>query len=94
MISITDLLNAVDTSLKDSLYASDAIKAALGSLPMQSARIVYATDEAATPYTDRYEAAESSLYRAIKNTRSLGITDSVKSDGKVTFRELICVAEN
>ena len=91
LISITDLLNAVDTSLKDSLYASDAIKAALGSLPMQSARIIYARDSG---YTDSYEAAESSLYRAIKNTRSLGIEDSVKSDGKVTFRELICVAEN
>ena len=58
---------------------------------MQSARIVYAKDSG---YTDSYEAAKSSLYTAIKNTRSLGITDSVKSDGKVTFRELICVAEN
>ena len=92
LISTTDLLNAVDSSL--SLYPSDAIEAALGSLPMQSARIVYATDSGATTYTDSYEAAETSLYTAIKNTRSLGITDSVKSDGKVTFRELICVAEN
>ena len=92
LISTTDLLTAVDTSL--SLYPSDAIEAALGSLPMQSARIVYATDSGATTYTDSYEAAENSLYTAIKNTRSLGITGSVKSDGKVTFRELICVAEN
>ena len=94
LISKTDLLTAVDTSLQNSLYTSDAIKAALGSLPMQSARIVYATDSPATTYTDSYEAAENSLYTAIKNTRSLGITDSVKSDGKVTFRELICVGEN
>ena len=96
LISTTDLLTAVDSSL--SLYPSDAIKAALGSLPMQSARIVYATDRPATTYTDSYEAAENSstdsLYKAIKNTRSLGIEDSVTSDGKVTFRELICVAEN
>ena len=92
LISTTDLLTAVDSSL--SLFPSDAIKAALGSLPMQSARIVYATDSSATTYTDKYEAAESSLYTAIKNTRSLGIEDSVKSDGKVTFRELICVVEN
>ena len=89
LISTTDLLTAVDSSL--SLYPSDAIKAALGSLPMQSARIIYAKDSG---YTDSYEEAKSSLYTAIKNTRSLGITDSVKSDGKVTFRELICVAEN
>jgi len=92
LISTTDLLTAVDSSL--SLYPSDAIEAALGSLPMQSARIVYATDNPASTYTDSYEAAESSLYTAIKNTRSLGTEDSVKSDGKVTFRELICVAEN
>ena len=96
LISTTVLLNALDSSL--SLYPSDAIRAALGSLPMQSARIVYATDRPATTYTDSYEAAENSstdsLYKAIKNTRSLGIEDSVKSDGKVTFRELICVAEN
>ena len=92
LISITDLLTAVDSSL--SLYSSPEIQAALGSLPMQSARIVYATDSPATSYTDSYEAAESSLYTAIANTRSLGTEDSVKSDGKVTFRELICVAEN
>ena len=75
-----------------SLYPSDEIKALLKNIPMQSARIVYA--KADGTYTDSYQAAESSLYDAIKNTRSLGITDSVKSDGKVTFRELICVAEN
>ena len=92
LISTTDLLTAVDTSL--SLYPSDAIEAALGSLPMQSARIVYATNDSGTTYTDSYEDAENSLFLAIKNTRSLGIEDSVKSDGKVTFRELICVAEN
>ena len=82
----------MDSSL--SLYPSDAIEAALGSLPMQSARIVYATNSGGTAHTDSYEEAENSLYLAMKNTRSLGITDSVKSDGKVTFRELICVAEN
>ena len=95
LISTTDLLTAVDSSL--SLLpagASDAIKL----LPMQSARIVYAKNSGGTAHTDSYEAAENSseasLYKAIKKTRSLGITDSVKSDGKVTFRELICVAEN
>ena len=92
LISTTDLLTAVDSSL--SLYSTPEIQAALGSLPMQSARIVYATDSPATSYLDSYEAAENSLYTAIANTRSLGTEDSVKSDGKVTFRELICVAEN
>jgi len=66
----------------------------LKALPMSSARIVYATNSPGTTYTDSYEKAESSLYEAMKNTRSLGTEDSVKGDGKVTFRELICVAEN
>jgi len=91
LISTADLINAVDSSL--SLFpagASDIIK----NLPMSSARIVYAKNSPGTEYTDSYEEAESSLYEAIKNTRSLGTEDSVKGDGKVTFRELICVAEN
>ncbi len=58
---------------------------------MSSARIVYASSSG---YTDSYEEAESSLYEAMKNTRSLGIEDSVTGDGKVTFRELTCVSEN
>ena len=95
LISTTDLLSAVDSSL--SLFPDNTTQI-IKDLPMQSARIVYATDRPATTYTDSYEAAENSstnsLYKAIKNTRSLGIEDSVKSDGKVTFRELICVAEN
>jgi len=91
LISTADLINAVDSSL--SLLpagASDVIKA----LPMKSARIVYASSTDSSGYTDSYEKAESSLYQAMKNTRSLGTDDSVKGDGKVTFRELICVAEN
>ena len=93
LINTADLINAVDKSLADKLLpagASDAMKA----LPMKSARIVYAKDSPVTEYTDSYEKAESSLYQAMKNTRSLGTDDSIKGDGKVTFRELICVAEN
>jgi len=91
LISTDDLINAVDSSL--SLLpagASDIIK----ELPMNSARIVYATNSPGTTYTDSYEKAESSLYEAMENTRSLGTEDSVTGDGKVTFRELICVPEN
>jgi len=88
LISTDDLINAVDSSL--SLLpagASDIIQA----LPMNSARIVYASSSG---YTDSFEKAESSLYEAMKNTRSLGIEDSYTGDGKVTFRELICIPEN
>jgi len=90
LINTDDLINAVDSSLSDSLLpigASDAIEA----LPMNSARIVYASSSG---YTDSYEKAKSSLYEAIKNIRSLGIEESITGDGKVTFRELICVPEN
>ena len=91
LISVDDLINAVDSSLNLlPAGASNAIKA----LPMSSARIIYAKDSPATAYSDSYEEGESSLYLAMKNTRSLGIEDSLTGDGKVTFRELICVPEN
>jgi len=93
LINTADLINAVDKSLADKLLPADA-SAAMKALPMKSARIVYAKDSPVTEYTDSYEKAESSLYQAMKNTRSLGTDDSIKGDGKVTFRELICVAEN
>jgi hypothetical protein len=93
LINTADLINAVDKSLADKLLPADASDA-MKALPMKSARIVYAKDSPVTEYTDSYEKAESSLYQAMKNTRSLGTDDSIKGDGKVTFRELICVAEN
>ena len=62
---------------------------------MTNIRLVYAIDNSTlTTYTDSYEEAESSLYTAIKNTRSLGTDASVKGDGKISFRELICWDEN
>ena len=50
--------------------ASDIIQA----LPMNSARIVYASSSG---YTDSFEKAESSLYEAMKNTRNASTTSSV-----------------
>ena len=88
LISTNDLINAVDSSL--SLLPSGT-SGVIEALPMNSARIVY---KSSSGYTDSFEKAESSLYQAIKNMRSLGTADSIKEDGKVTFRELMCVAEN
>jgi len=85
LISVTDLTTSVDSTLSATT---------VNALPITHARIVYAKDSPVTEYTDSYEKAESSLYQAMKNTRSLGTDDSIKGDGKVTFRELICVAEN
>ena len=85
LISVTNLTTSVDSTLSATT---------VNALPMTDARIVYATDSSATTYSDSYEKAESSLYTAIKNTRSLGTDASVKGDGKISFRELICVTEN
>ena len=86
LISLTDLTTSVDSSLS---------VVDVANLPMTKARLVYATDSPASTYTDSYEKAESSLYTAIKNINSIGGESStVKGDGKVGFRELICIAEN
>ena len=77
------------TSIDSSLSAIT-----VSELLMTNIRLVYAKDSTATTYTDSYEEAESSLYTAMKNTRSLGTEDSVKGDGKISFRELICIDEN
>ena len=85
LLSLTNLTSSVDSSLS---------AVTVSGLPMSKARLVYATDSPATTYTDSYEKAESSLYTAMKNIRSLGIETTVKGDGKVSFRELICIGEN
>ena len=85
LISLSDLENSVDTELS---YPN------VSGYTITDARLIYATDSPATTYTDSYEKAESSLYTAMKNTRSLGTEASVKGDGKVSFREIICIDEN
>ena len=85
LLSLSDLTTLVDSSLS---------AATVSGIPMTDVRLVYATDSPATTYTDSYEKAESSLYTTMKNTRSLGTEASVKGDGKVSFREIICIDEN
>ena len=86
LLSYETLTTSIDNS-------SSAIT--VSELPMTNIRLVYAIDNSTpTTYTDSYEEAESSLYTAMKNTRSLGTEDSVKGDGKISFRELICWDEN
>lgn len=85
LLSLTDLTSSVDSSLS---------AVTVSGLAMTQARLIYATDSPATTYTDSYEKAESNLYTAIKNMRSLGVETAVKGDGKVSFREVICIGEN
>jgi hypothetical protein len=87
LISLTDLTSSVDSSMTQPVTVN--------GLTMTDARLIYATDSPATTYTDSYEKAESSLYTAMNNIKSIGAESaSVKGDGIVTFRELICIAEN
>jgi hypothetical protein len=87
LISLTDLTSSVDSSMTPPVTVN--------GLTMTDARLIYATDSPATTYTDSYEKAESLLYTAMNNTKSIGAESaSVKGDGIVTFRELICIAEN
>ena len=86
LLSYNNLTTSIDSSLS-------AIT--VRELPMTNIRLVYAKDNSTpTTYTDSYEEAEGSLYTAMKNTRSLGTEGSVKGDGKISFRELICIDEN
>ena len=87
LISLTDLTSSVDSSMIPPVTVN--------GLTMTDVRLIYATDSPATTYTDSYEKAESSLYTAMNNIKSIGAESaSVKGDGIVTFRELICIAEN
>ena len=87
LISLTDLTSSVDSSMIPPVTVN--------GLTMTDARLIYATDSPATTYTDSYEKAESSLYTAMNNIKSIGAESaSVKGDGIVTFRELICISEN
>ena len=86
LLSLSDLTSSVDSSLS---------AATVSGFAMTKARLIYATNSPATSYTDSYEKAESSLYTAMKNTNIIGSeSSSVKGDGKVSFRELICIGEN
>ena len=86
LLSLSDLTSSVDSSLNAAIVSG---------LAMTKARLIYATNSPATTYTDSYEKAESSLYTAMKNTNSIGSeSSSVKGDGKISFRELICIGEN
>jgi hypothetical protein len=88
IVNVTDITSSVDSTLT-------TLPDALGALTPTEARLVYAADSPASTWTDSYEKAESSFYTAMKNAKSLGADDvSVKGDGKISLRELLCIGEN
>ena len=88
LVSLTDLSTNINSGIDPSNPLSG-----LG-VTMDKARFIYADNLAGTVHTDSYEDAHSALYTSIKNTRSLGTETSNKGDGKVIFRELLCIADN
>ena len=88
IISLTDLSSGVDSSISADNFSTEL------PIDITNIRLIYSGNESGGSYTDSFEAAHSKLYKAIKNTRSLGTETSSKGDGKVIFRELICIGEN
>ena len=87
LISLSDLSSSVDSSISADDFSNAPID-------ITNVRLIYSDNESGGSYTDSFEAAHPKLYKAIKNTRSLGTETSTKGDGKVIFRELICIGEN
>jgi hypothetical protein len=88
IVNVTDIISSIDSTLT-------TLPDAIGAFTPTKARLVYATDSAATTYTDSYEKAESSFYIAMKNAKLIGADNvNVKGDSKVSFRELLCIGEN
>ena len=88
LVSLTDLTNNIDSNISENNPFSSS------GVTMDKVRFIYADNLAGTVHTDSYEDAHSALYTSIKNTRSLGTETSNKGDGKVIFRELLCIADN
>jgi hypothetical protein len=88
IVNVTDMISSIDSTLT-------TLPDDVGAFTPTKARLVYATDSPATTYTDSYEKAESSFYTAMKNAKLIGADNvNVKGDGKITFRELLCIGEN
>ena len=93
LIGLTNLTSSVDSGFDKSEI--DSFSATVG-VDVTNVRLIYADNVSggSYSYSDSFEEAHNSLYKAIKNTRSLGTETSTKGDGKVIFRELICIGEN
>ncbi len=91
LISLTNLTSSVDSGFDKSEI--DSFSETVG-VDVTNVRLIYSDNVSGGSYTDSFEAAHSKLFKAIKNTRSLGTETSSKGDGKVIFRELICIGEN
>ena len=90
IISLTNLTSSVNSNISEEDFEMPPEV----PIDITNVRLIYADNVSGGSYSDSFEEAHSSLYKAIKNTRSLGTETSSKGDGKVIFRELICIGEN
>ena len=88
LISLTDLADQFGVNIP-SVTATG-----FDNLPMTTARLIYASDVSGTTYTDSYENAHNILYNSVYNAKSLGAETSSKNDGKVIYREILCIGDN
>ena len=88
LISLTDLADQFGVNIP-SVTATG-----FENLPMTTARLIYAYDVSGTTYTDSYENAHNILYNSVYNAKSLGAETSSKNDGKVIYREILCIGDN
>ena len=88
LISLTDLADQFGVNIP-SVTATG-----FENLPMTTARLIYASDVSGTTYTDSYENAHNILFNSVYNAKSLGAETSSKNDGKVIYREILCIGDN
>ena len=88
ILSISDLVN--EFSISEPQRPSGVSS----SITFDKVRLIYASNEAGSSHKDSYEAAHSKLQNAVKAAVTLGAESSSKGDGKVIYRELLCIGDN
>jgi len=92
LISFSDLLGSVDSSITKPEISG------YSSITIDKARFIWDSNSSDnSSWTDYYTNAYSDkndLKSTITNIRKFGTTTSTKGDGKVIFRELVCIGDN
>ena len=93
LVSFSDLIGSVDSSINKPTMPSG-----YSGITIDKARFIWDSNSSDnSSWTDFYTNAYSDandLKSTITNIRKFGTTTSTKGDGKVIFRELICIGEN
>ena len=87
LVNLNDFINSVNDNATIPPFSGATV---------DSARLIWNTVSASneTSWSDFYSDAYPGLKNAVTNIREYGTTISEKSDGKIVFRELLCIGEN